>query len=283
MNLVISTLQSKRATKVIQTKPTFKGLLIALTLLGLWASSLIYLFSLHLSSIQLVWIPVAVVVQAFLFTGLFVTAHDAMHRSVFPQNVKVNDAIGAVALFVYAFLSYQKMFEKHSLHHRYPASALDPDFHANSSQKPWLWYFSFMKRYWGWTQFFGFTVVFSGIKYLFHVPNVNLILFWIVPLVLSSIQLFYFGTFLTHREPDGGYHHPHRTQSSNFSFFLSFVTCYHFGYHEEHHEYPYVSWWRLPTVRKQRLSDPNLENSALKSLEDTPISKDAAPVATLSR
>ena len=25
---------------------------------------------------------------------------------------------------------------------------------------------------------------------------------------------------------------------------LSFLTCYHFGYHLEHHRYPWVLWWR---------------------------------------
>lgn len=27
---------------------------------------------------------------------------------------------------------------------------------------------------------------------------------------------------------------------------LSFLTCYYFGYHLEHHLYPNVPWWRLP-------------------------------------
>jgi beta-carotene/zeaxanthin 4-ketolase len=62
------------------------------------------------------------------------------------------------------------------------------------------------------------------------------------------LQLFYFGTFLTHREPTEGYTNPHRTTSNHFSHFWSFITCYHFGYHKEHHEYPQLPWWKLPEI-----------------------------------
>jgi beta-carotene ketolase (CrtW type) len=29
------------------------------------------------------------------------------------------------------------------------------------------------------------------------------------------------------------------------------VSCYFFGYHLEHHAYPYLPWWRLPAAREQ--------------------------------
>ncbi|MFB2979106.1 fatty acid desaturase [Microseira sp. BLCC-F43] len=54
---------------------------------------------------------------------------------------------------------------------------------------------------------------------------------------------------------DGGYTNPHRCQSNSLSTFWSFITCYHFGYHEEHHEYPEVPWWQLPIIRKRRIAD----------------------------
>jgi hypothetical protein len=41
----------------------------------------------------------------------------------------------------------------------------------------------------------------------------------------------------------------HNARSSSMPIWLSLLTCYHFGYHWEHHEYPYVPWcacgWRL--------------------------------------
>ena len=68
------------------------------------------------------------------------------------------------------------------------------------------------------------------------------------------MQLFYFGTFLPHSEPEGGYSEPHRAKSTSYPVWLSFITCYHFGYHEEHHEYPHVCWWQLPEIYQLRLN-----------------------------
>jgi beta-carotene ketolase (CrtW type) len=64
--------------------------------------------------------------------------------------------------------------------------------------------------------------------------------------------LFYFGTFLPHREPEEGYSNIHCAQSNSLPVFWSFITCYHFGYHQEHHEYPHVPWWHLPVIYKDQ-------------------------------
>ena len=51
------------------------------------------------------------------------------------------------------------------------------------------------------------------------------------------------------------YDNPHRARSNGYPPWLSFLTCYHFGYHFEHHEYPYVPWWGLSSVRhREKLS-----------------------------
>jgi beta-carotene ketolase (CrtW type) len=94
---------------------------------------------------------------------------------------------------------------------------------------------------------------FSLIGYGLHVAPINLALFALFPSILSSLQLFYFGTFLPHREPKIGYHYPHRSQSHNLPSFWSFMACYHFGYHQEHHEHPDVPWWQLPEIYRQRV------------------------------
>jgi beta-carotene ketolase (CrtW type) len=84
----------------------------------------------------------------------------------------------------------------------------------------------------------------------FHIPIANLILFWFLPIVLSSMQLFLFGTYLPHRSEDSP--NSHAAISSNYPLILSFLTCYHFGYHWEHHEYPNLPWYRLPSVRQSK-------------------------------
>lgn len=210
-----------------------------------------------------IWlIGIAIICQTFLYTGLFITAHDAMHGVVFPVNLKVNNAIGSLAVFCYGLFSYQELLRKHWLHHKYPSSDRDPDFHDGTETNFLSWYFHFMKRYWNWGRMMALVLVFHGLHYGFHVSELNLTFFWIIPSILSSVQLFYFGTFLTHREPHHGYANPHRTQSTTFSTIWSFLTCYHFGYHEEHHEYPQTPWWQLPKIyqfnRQLNNSETNL-------------------------
>jgi beta-carotene ketolase (CrtW type) len=190
--------------------------------------------------------------QTFLYTGLFIIAHDAMHGAVFPKSPKINHWIGTVVLTLYGLLSYEKLLKKHWLHHRYPATEIDPDFHDGQHKNPIAWYLHFMKGYWSWTQIIGLTLIFNLSAYILHLSRLNLTLFWVIPALLSSVQLFYFGTFLTHREPEGGYHNLHRAQTISLPVFWSFITCYHFCYHEEHHEYPHLPWWRLPQARVKK-------------------------------
>jgi beta-carotene/zeaxanthin 4-ketolase len=224
------------------------GLSIAVFIIGLWAISLGWLLSLsmvHLSS----WFKLlAVLWQTFLYTGLFITAHDAMHGSICPDRLKLNYQIGKAAVLTYGLFSYQNLLKKHWLHHSHPASEHDPDFHDGKHENLFCWYAHFMVQYWSWSRLVGLIVLFISAHYLLHVPYSNLILFWAIPAVLSSIQLFFFGTFLPHRQPQGGYSHPHRAQTTALPIFWSFLTCYHFGYHQEHHEYPHIPWWQLPTV-----------------------------------
>jgi beta-carotene ketolase (CrtW type) len=34
---------------------------------------------------------------------------------------------------------------------------------------------------------------------------------------------------------------------------VSLLTCFHFGYHHEHHDTPWVPWWKLPAQRRLAL------------------------------
>ncbi len=171
-----------------------------------------------------------------------------MHGLVCPQNLQLNNAIGSSALLMYGLFAYEQLLSKHRLHHRYPASSLDPDFHDGQQEHFFAWYFHFMKTYWSWRRLGGLLAIFVFLSYGLHIALLNLILFWVLPSILSSLQLFYFGTFLPHRQPRGGYCNHHRTQSNPLPIFWSFITCYHFGYHLQHHEHPDVPWWQLPEI-----------------------------------
>lgn len=233
-------------------KSTSKGLFIGLTIIGLWGLSLSILLTFNVADSNIVLIPVCIVCQTFLYTGLFITAHDAMHGTVCPSQPQINNIIGAISVRLYALFSYRKLQAKHWEHHRTPASDTDPDFHDGQHSGFLVWYLHFMRTYLSWKQVIGMAIVFQIMEYILAISSFKLVLFWVFPALLSTLQLFYFGTYLPHRMPAGGYNNPHRAQSNAYSTFCSFITCYHFGYHWEHHEYPYVPWWQLPTIRKMK-------------------------------
>jgi beta-carotene ketolase (CrtW type) len=234
----------------IASRFNLRGLAIACLIIALWMISLIILFDWKTPQQHLFLMILAVFWQAFLYTGLFITAHDAMHGAVFPKYPKINHFIGVSTLLMYGLFSYKDLFKSHWQHHHHPASSLDPDFHDGKHKNVFAWYFHFIQYYWSWWRFLGLIGVYHIMHGLLHVPENNLCWFWIVPSLMSSIQLFYFGTYLPHREPAIGYLEPFRAQSSYRPFLWSFLTCYHFGYHKEHHEFPQVPWWQLPAIVK---------------------------------
>jgi len=231
------------------------GLISAFSSFSLWLITFVIICKIDLASISIWSIGLVVLVRTFLHTGLFIISHDAAHGTVFIPNRRVNDLVGAIALTIYGLLPYQKFLINHGLHHKHPATDRDPDFHDGKHTSIIRWYLSFMSCYLDKRQniilFFGMTFLFHGIRIGFHVPALNLLLFWILPLLLSSMQLFYFGTFLPHRNHIYADCHldSHNARSSNFPILISFLTCYHFGYHWEHHEYPQLPWFKLPTAR----------------------------------
>ena len=231
-----------------------KGLTAAITILFLWLLNLIYLLPKDVSQIPLGIIIFGIFWQTFLYTGLFITAHDGMHGLILPINRKLNDGIGAIAVSLYALFSYQNLLSKHWEHHRYPASQQDPDFHDEKNPGLFRWYLRFMSNYLTWKQIIGMALIFNILIYIFGIPGTNLILFWVTPALFSTLQLFYFGTYLPHRQLDEPYKDAHRARSNNYSTLLSFLTCYHFGYHWEHHEYTHIAWWRLPKIRRKTLA-----------------------------
>lgn len=239
------------------------GLLVASIIVMLWISSLGFLSSLDIAQLTTVGILPAVLVRTFLQTGLFIVAHDAIHGVVMPSHRHLNHWVGQLTLTLYALLPYQKLSLNHWQHHRYPGQADDPDFHDGIHRNAFAWYLKFMKGYLDGKQrivlFFGMSLIFFTLHLGFHVYIINLLLFWVLPIVFSSIQLFFFGTYLPHRSrrfdkaESNSVKNSHHATSSNFPLLWSFLSCYHFGYHWEHHEYPSLPWYRLPSVRQPKL------------------------------
>ncbi len=228
------------STNTLPQQKPLTGVFIAFTAILVWSSMLI---------VNLIWgfswlDPLSylrILVQAHLFTWLFITAHDAMHGTVAPANPKLNHLIGKICTALFIFNSYKTLRPKHYLHHRHAGTDEDPDFH-NGREDFFNWYFVFLKEYITWRQLLLTTIAFNVA--ILWVPIDDLIAFWVVPSLLATLQLFYFGTYLPHR---GMHALPNRynSRSQKKNHLVAFLTCYFFGYHYEHHASPSTAWWRL--------------------------------------
>ncbi|OYQ65913.1 beta-carotene ketolase [Pseudanabaena sp. SR411] len=253
MNLSSENSDTSVHTIFDDSKIGMAGVAIALLIITIWAISFYFLLnSVSVREISLGWVGVIILWQTFLCTGLFITAHDAMHGAILPKHYQTNNFIGSLALLLYGFFSYEQISKKHLQHHHAPASESDPDFHDGTHKKAIAWYICFMQRYWSWWRLTILLLAYVSMHSFLHIAYANLILFSAVPAILSSVQVFYFGTFLPHREPIGGYQNPSRAQSIYRPFLWSFLTCYHFGYHQEHHLQPNIPWWKLPSIITKR-------------------------------
>jgi len=214
---------------------SYTGLFIALSIIGIWAYCLVNFLNWNFSwNNPLVYL--AILLQMHLYTGLFITAHDAMHGTV-TANKTMNNFIGGLCTLLYALFPFRKLYTKHHEHHRHVHSAADPDYHDGNF---FAWYFNFIKTYITWWQVVIMATIFNILK--FWIAEPNLIIFWVLPSLLSTLQLFYFGTWLPHH---GEHQNKHHSRSQPKNHFLAFFTCYFFGYHFEHHDSPGTPWWKL--------------------------------------
>ena len=220
------------------------GILLALTVYTLWLASLVAALTLELPLIlALFMIPWL----SFLYTGLFIQAHDGMHGSLAPHSLRLNHTLSALFVWSYASFSYEKLLEEHHKHHAHSGTPLaDPDFHNGTQRGFWAWYAHFMLHYINLKQWLWQSALFIALY--FFVPVERILLFWALPAILSTFQLFYFGTYRPHR--DGAFADHHRARSNEFPEWLSLITCYHFGYHLEHHRSPGTPWYRLPQLKR---------------------------------
>ena len=220
------------------------GVIIAISVIFIWGAHLVYILSSVELSLANPWMYLHILIQAFLYTGLFITGHDAMHGNIAASR-RVNNFFGNGATFLFAAMSYQRLKKNHGLHHKFVASEKDPDFYVGS-QNFWVWWAVFMWRYLTLLQ-----IVIMAIKYnlLLHIfPGlgpVKILTFWALPAILGTLQLFSVGVFWPHREPHTPEMGPHKARTQRKNHIWALVSCYFFGYHSEHHEDHSVPWWQL--------------------------------------
>jgi beta-carotene ketolase (CrtW type) len=223
-----------------------------------WVVSLAGLLGWDLTASQpaspIFWLTLflAIVARTLLQTGLFIIGHDAMHGVLWGERRVANDWLGSLALGLYAALPYQACSRNHQHHHQFTASAADPDFHGDPGAGAVAWYARFMAGYLTWGQMgrllAGWTVLALIACSRTPVGWLNVLLFCTVPLLLSSLQLFVFGTYLPHRGQRSPQLRPN-ADSLELPPWLSLVACFHFGYHREHHDAPRLAWFELPAQR----------------------------------
>lgn len=228
------------------------GLALALPILAAWLALHVYgVFFLDLDRSPALAAVLLVILQTWLSVGMYIVAHDAMHGSLIPGKREMGDRIGAAAVWLYAGFRYRELVSMHHSHHRHAGTREDPDFAPDHPAAALPWYLRFMRTYFGLREC---VVMLARVgAYLLLGASVeNVLLFFAVPGLVSSFQLFYFGTYLPHRHEQGMALFPdrHRARSSGFGYTASLLTCFHFGYHHEHHRWPGVPWWRLPAMRK---------------------------------
>ncbi|MEO1102193.1 MAG: fatty acid desaturase [Pseudomonadota bacterium] len=234
-------------------RQTLVGVGLAVAVIGAWlVCHIAAIFLIDWAALPL-FAPLAMVaVQTWLFVGLFIIAHDCMHGSLAPGRPAVNRAFGRFALWLYAAFSYDRLLPEHHKHHRRPGTAADPDYNPENPRAFWPWFLRFIRHYYGWREFLTMGTVMVVYVIALQPSIVNVLAFYALPAALSALQLFYFGTYRPHRAETRPFSDDHNTRTDEFPWLVSLLTCFHFGYHHEHHLSPTTPWWRLPAERNAR-------------------------------
>ena len=229
------------------------GLALAGAIFAAWIG--LHVYSLFVFELSWASLPVGILLAAllcWLSVGLFIVSHDAMHGSLAPGRKRLNGFIGGALLFLYAGFGWRKMRSAHFDHHRHAGRDGDPDFDTNNPAHFGRWYGTFLMRYFGWRSALFVSSVVLVYWLVFGVPMTQIVLLYGLPAIASSLQLFYFGTYRPHNHRGEEFPDDHNARSERFGTLTSLVTCFHFGYHHEHHLAPHVPWWGLPHHRRKQ-------------------------------
>ncbi len=242
---------ASRVFRMPRYKQTLIGICLACAIVGAWVG--IHLFAMFAFELALSSLAIALLmalVQCWLSVGLFIVSHDAMHGSLAPNSRRINSLVGASLLFMYAGFAWRRMRDSHFAHHKAPGTNRDPDFDSDNPSSFWMWYATFLRRYFGWPSVFFVGSVVTLYWLVFAVPIENIVLLYGFPAIASSMQLFYFGTYRPHHHSGDEFADGHRARSDEFSWLASLLSCFHFGCHHQHHCSPEVPWWALPSLHR---------------------------------
>ena len=131
-----------RNTKLLYTSIDPLGSIIGAAIIICWFLCLYFILDWEINYYNPA-VYFAVLLQTHLYTGLFITAHDAMHGSV-SKNRKINNTLGWATSLLFAFNFYDRLHTKHHEHHKFVATEKDPDYHE--SGKLWLWYINYQLK-----------------------------------------------------------------------------------------------------------------------------------------
>ncbi len=224
------------------TRETAINLLLALMIVMLWAGLLA--LGVWARPMPPLLAPALIGALSVAHVGLFIVAHDAMHAALVPAHPRLNRAVGRLCLLLYVGFDYDRLLAPHQQHHRAPGTAADPDYDGAHPASFWPWYATFLRRYVTWRQPAIVLLVLLAGTAAGLAPS-RLLLFWVLPSLLASLQLFGFGTFLPHRD-GAAFADAHRARGQNWAFWASLLSCFHFGArHHLHHLRPGLPWWRL--------------------------------------
>ena len=222
------------------------GIFLALLIISAWIMHLVFTLVYVDPSFTSPFTYLHIIIQGYLFTGLFITGHDAIHRSI-SKKKWVNDVFGWMASSLFAALSYRRLTKNHRKHHRFPGMKEDPDFYVKS-QNFWRWWLTFMYRYTTILQIVIMAAAFNVLLIWFG--EKSLLLFWILPAFLGTFQMFYFGVYQPHKLPHRENMKPYNSRSQSKNHLWAMLSCYFFGYHYEHHVSPKSPWWKLYQVKQ---------------------------------
>jgi beta-carotene ketolase (CrtW type) len=230
------------------------GILIGIS----WFVTLFIGLRMELNHLHPLLIIAWILSRSFLHTGLFILGHDAMHNSLAPGHGLINQRAGQLCLWLYAGLNYDDCKANHRKHHLMPESEADPDYCPMENPSVLAWLIRFLRSYLNPAQFARLGIILMSLLIAgkAHGSNslINAFATYLLPLLISTAQLFFVGTYLPHRKGRHQRVGKVSTKSLNLHPFLSFLACYHFGYHCEHHNNPKTPWFLLPELRTARFA-----------------------------